>query len=109
VQQQTGRREQSQEAPKGESGSAGYFTRGRTTSGSSSSLSTAATDSRNSSSRSSREPNSSRYNPGRAFLQAGMPPGLWVLPLSATAEQPPAPPPVAPEGPQQLLQVGHNC
>jgi hypothetical protein len=34
-----------------------------------------------------------------------MPPGLWVLPLSATVDTPPAPPPVAPEDPQQLLQV----
>jgi hypothetical protein len=37
-----------------------------------------------------------------------MPPGLWVLPLSATADAPPAPPPVAPEDPQQLLQVGQT-
>jgi hypothetical protein len=37
-----------------------------------------------------------------------MPPGLWVLPLSAAADAPPAPPPVAPEDPQQLLLVGET-
>eukprot|EP00878_Enallax_costatus_P023888 GHUV01025447.1.p1 GENE.GHUV01025447.1~~GHUV01025447.1.p1 ORF type:complete len:258 (+),score=52.68 GHUV01025447.1:299-1072(+) len=45
------------------------------------------------------------YDPGRAFMQAGMPSGLWVLPLGAKSEAPPAPPPVAPEDPAELLKL----
>ncbi|KAF8057658.1 hypothetical protein HT031_006007 [Scenedesmus sp. PABB004] len=44
-------------------------------------------------------------DPGRAFMRAGMPRGLWVLPLAAAASAPPAPPPVAPDEPEALLEV----
>lgn len=46
-----------------------------------------------------------RNDPGKAFMNAGMPDGLWVLPLDARSEAPPAPPPLAPEDPHALLKV----
>lgn len=54
---------------------------------------------------SSSKPRGRHRDPGRAFMNAGIPPGLWVLPVSASADAPPAPPPVAPEDPQALLEV----
>lgn len=44
-------------------------------------------------------------DPARAFMRAGIPSGLWVLPLDASVDAPPASPPVAPEHPEELLKV----
>lgn len=48
-------------------------------------------------------------DPARAFMRAGIPSGLWVLPLDASVDAPPAPPPVAPENPEALLRVSAEC
>eukprot|EP00879_Flechtneria_rotunda_P011969 GHRR01012502.1.p1 GENE.GHRR01012502.1~~GHRR01012502.1.p1 ORF type:complete len:179 (-),score=44.10 GHRR01012502.1:1190-1726(-) len=46
-----------------------------------------------------------RVGPGSGFFNAGIPSGLWVVPLEAAADPQNTPPPVAPGDPQELLRV----